>query len=52
MSMFGDGTVKEDIYQELRYIFDDRYGDWDNAEDKLDFTTKALEVLYTLFGDW
>lgn len=52
MSMFGDGTVKEDIYQELRYIFDDRYNDRDNAESKLDFTTKVLEVLYTMFGEW
>ena len=52
MSMFGDGTVKEDIYQELRYMYDERYGDWDNAESKLDFTTKVLDVLNTMFGEW
>lgn len=52
MSMFGDGTMRQDIYEELRYIFDDKYGDWDNAEDKLTFTTEVLYVLHTMFGDW
>ena len=39
MSMFGDGTRKEDIYQELRYIYEDRYSsDWDDSESKIEFT--------------
>jgi hypothetical protein len=50
--MFGDGTVKEQIYQELKWIFQEEYGDWDNSEDKLSFTTNVLYVLNTMFGDW
>lgn len=52
MSMFGDGAIKQDIYEELKYIYDDKYGDWDNAEDKLTFITEVLYVLHTMFGDW
>ena len=52
MSMFGDGTIKEQIYQELKWIFQEEYGDWDNSEDKLSFTTKVLDVLNTMFGEW
>ena len=53
MSMFGDGTKKESIYQELRYIYNDKYsGDWDNSESKIEFITDVLYVLYTMFGDW
>ncbi len=52
MSMYGDGTVKERIYEELKWIFQEKYGDWDNSECKLNFTTNVLEVLVDLFGDW
>lgn len=53
MSMFGDGTNKEGIYQELRYIYEDKYGgDWDNSENKIEFMTDVLYVLHTMFGDW
>ena len=52
MSMIGDGTVKEQIYQELKWIFKEEYGDWDNPEDKLNFTIKVLDVLVCLFEDW
>lgn len=52
MSMFWDGSMRQNIYEELKYIFDDKYGDWDNAEDKLNFTTEVLYVLHTMFGDW
>ena len=52
MSMFGDGTVKEQIYQERKWIFQDEDGDWNNSEDKLSFTINVLDVLNTMFGDW
>ena len=52
MSMYGDGTLKEQIYQELKWIFQEEYGDWDNSEDKLNFTLNVLDVLDGLFGDW
>lgn len=53
MSMFGDGTKKEQIYSELKYIYDERYGgDWDSFEDELIFVTDVLYVLHTMFGDW
>ena len=52
MSMYGDGTLKEQIYQELKWIFQEEYGDWDNSEDKLSFTLNVLDVLDGLFGDW
>ena len=52
MSMFGDGDIKEYIYQDLKYNFNERYGDWENAEYKLEFTIKVLEVLESMFGDW
>ena len=52
MSMYGDGTVKEQIYQELKWIFQEEYGDWDTLEDKFSFITDVLDVLVGLFGDW
>ena len=52
MSMYGDGTVKEQIYQELKWIFQEEYGDWDTLEDKFNFITDVLDVLVGLFGDW
>ena len=52
MSMYGDGTAKERIYEELKWIFQEEYGDWDNPEGKLSFTTNVLDVLVGLFGDW
>ena len=52
MSMYGDGTIKEQIYQELEWIFQEEYGDWNNSEDKLSFTTNVLDVLNTMFGEW
>lgn len=50
--MYSFGTVKERIYEELKWIFEEKYGDWDNSEDKLSFTTNVLDVLNTMFGDW
>lgn len=53
MSMFGDGTKKENIYQELRYIYDDKYGgNWDDSEAIIIFITDVLDVLHTMFGEW
>lgn len=39
------------IYMKSLNIYDERYSDWDNAEDKLSFTTEVLYVLYTMFGE-
>ena len=52
MSMFGN-TLKETIYQELKFIYKDAYADdWDSAEGQLNFTLDVLDVLHTMFGDW
>lgn len=51
MSTFGDGSMRQNIYEEFKYIFDNEDGDWDNAEDKLIFITEVLYVLYIMFGD-
>ena len=50
--MYGDGTVKAQIYQELKWIFQEEYGDWDTLEDKFSFIIDVLDVLVGLFGDW
>lgn len=53
MSMFGDGTKREDIYQELSYIYRDRYnGDIEDSQEALKFVTDVLYVLQTCFGEW
>ena len=52
MSMFGDGTAKERIYEELKYIYNEFYQDWENPEYELKFAMDVLDVLHTWFGDW
>ena len=53
MSMFGDGTAKERIYEELKYIYQERYKTkWEDPEYELKFTMDVLDVLNTMFGDW
>ena len=52
MSMFGDGTKKEDIYQELSYIYRDRYnGDIEDSQEALNFVIDVLDVLQYWFGE-
>ena len=53
MSTFGDGTKKEDIYQELSYIYRDRYnGDTEDSQEALNFVMDVLYVLQSWFGEW
>lgn len=53
MSMFGDGTNKERIYEELNYLYKDYYKDqWDSPEGELTFVMDVLESLHVMFGDW
>ena len=53
MSMFGDGTTKEQIYQELKWIYESEYNDrWESPECQLKFTMDVLYVLQSWFGDW
>ena len=53
MSMFGYGTTKEQIYQELKWIYESEYKDqWDSSEYQLKFTMDVMDVLRSLFGDW
>ena len=52
MSMFGDGTTKEEIYQELKWIFDEEYKyRWEGPEGQLNFTMDVLDALLALFGE-
>ena len=51
MSMFGS-SAKEQIYQELKYIYENEYADnWDSFEYQMDFTLDVLDVLQTMFGE-
>ena len=53
MSMFGDGSAKEQIYEELKYIYQERYkNNWEDPEYELKFAMDVLDVLHTMFGDW
>ena len=53
MSMFGDGSAKEQIYEELKYIYQERYKNkWEDPEYELKFVMDVLDVLHTMFGDW
>ena len=52
MSMFGDGTKREDIYQWLGYVYRDRYeSSGDSPQCEFDFVMDVLYVLQAWFGD-
>ena len=51
MSMFGS-SAKEQIYQELKYIYENDYkNDWNDPEYQMSFVLDVLYVLQTMFGE-
>lgn len=54
MSIFGDGNIKTDIYEELMYIFRQHYDkEFYNSDtnDKLKFTQELLKVVGVIMED-
>ena len=49
MSMFGDGSPKNNIFDELENIFEDEYGITDDS--KTAFIFDVLEVLKCMFDE-
>jgi len=54
MSIFGDGNIKTDIYEELMYIYRQHYDKEfynSDANEKLKFTQELLKVVAVVMED-
>ena len=52
MSLFGDGTDRQRIADELSYIFNEHYDTGNEAADTLKFVCDVCSVLYYMYGEW